>query len=179
MEALDHLQHEVDRFTTLLTDLLEISRVEAGVAELLLEEVEPRAFVAEVLASMERQGLSIVEERGAPDRVRLDPRRMGQVVVNLVQNADNYGGGATEVRLGGDAGHLRIVVDDAGPGIPPEQREQVFERFVRGDDPSVPGTGLGLALVREHVRLHEGTVVIKRSPAGGARFVVTIPKAMP
>ena len=56
---------------------------------------------------------------------------------------------------------------------------QVVERFVRGDDPSVPGTGLGLALVREHVRLHEGTVVIKRSPAGGARFVVTIPKAMP
>lgn len=177
-EALDHLQREVDRFTTLITDLLEISRVEAGVAELSLEDVDPEAFVSEVLASIGRESVPVVVERGAPSRVRLDTRRMGQIIVNLVQNADNYGGGATEVRIGGDPGHLRLLVDDAGPGIPADQREQVFERFVRGDDPSVPGTGLGLALVQEHVRLHEGTVVIKRSPAGGARFVVTVPRTL-
>jgi signal transduction histidine kinase len=176
-EALDHLQHEVDRFTTLITDLLEISRVEAGVAELVLEAVEPRAFVGEVLASMGRDDVPVVLERDAPALVRLDARRMSQILVNLVQNADNYGGGATEVRIGGDTGHLRLIVDDAGPGIPPDQRDQVFERFVRGEDPSVPGTGLGLALVKEHVRLHEGTVVIKRAPSGGARFVVTIPRS--
>lgn len=177
-EALDHLQHEVDRFTTLITDLLEISRVEAGVAELVLEEVEPQAFVADVLTSMDRESVPIVVERDAPARIRLDTRRMAQIVVNLVQNADNYGGGATGIRLGGDTGHLRLIVDDAGPGIPPDQRDLVFERFVRGDDPSVPGTGLGLALVKEHVRLHEGSVVIKRSPEGGARFVVTIPRTL-
>jgi signal transduction histidine kinase len=177
-EALDHLQREVDRFTTLITDLLEISRVEAGVAELALDEVEPEAFVREVLASIGREAVPVVVESGAPSRIRFDTRRMGQIIVNLVQNADNYGGGATEVRVGGDLEHFRLLVDDAGPGIPADQREQVFERFVRGDDPSVPGTGLGLALVKEHVRLHEGTVVIKRSPAGGARFVVTIPRVV-
>ena len=177
-EALDHLQHEVDRFTTLITDLLEISRVEAGVAELVLEEVEPAAFVADVLGSMDRADVPVVVERDAPARIRLDTRRMSQILVNLVQNADNYGGGATEIRIGGDTGHLRLIVDDGGPGIPPAQRDQVFERFVRGDDPSVPGTGLGLALVKEHVRLHEGSVVIKRSPEGGARFVVTVPRTL-
>lgn len=177
-EALDHLQHEVDRFTTLITDLLEISRVEAGVAELALDEVDPQAFVADVLASMDRESVPVVVERDAPTRISFDTRRMGQILVNLIQNADNYGGGATEVRIGGDTGHLRLIVDDAGPGIPPAERDQVFERFVRGADPSVPGTGLGLALVKEHVRLHEGSVVIKRSPAGGARFVVTIPRTL-
>ena len=175
-EALDHLQHEVDRFTTLITDLLEISRVEAGVAELVLEEVEPKAFVEDVLTSIDRADVPIVVEPSAATRIRLDKRRMGQVLVNLVQNADNYGGGATEVRITGDGTHLRFLVDDAGPGIPPDEREQVFERFVRGADPSVPGTGLGLALVKEHVRLHEGTVIIKRAPAGGARLIVTIPR---
>ena len=54
----------------------------------------------------------------------------------------------------------------------------MFERFARGADPSVPGTGLGLALVKEHVRLHEGSVTIEDSPAGGARFVVCVPRAI-
>ena len=175
-EALDHLQREVDRFTTLITDLLEISRVEAGVAELALEEVDPLEFAEGVLASIGRQDLRVVTAPGAPRVARLDTRRMGQVLVNLVQNADNYGGGATELRISGDNGTLRFLVDDDGPGIPPGERDQVFERFVRGADPTVPGTGLGLALVKEHVRLHEGTVVIKRSPSGGARLVVAIPR---
>ncbi|WP_426574869.1 sensor histidine kinase [Aquihabitans sp. McL0605] len=178
-EALDHLQHEVDRFTTLITDLLEISRVEAGVAELVLEPVDPKAFVTDVLTSINREELPVVVGPTAPKEVRIDKRRMGQVLVNLVQNADIYGGGATELRITGDADHMRLLVDDAGPGIPAGEREQVFERFARGADPSVPGTGLGLALVREHVRLHEGTVVIKGAPAGGARFVVTIPRSLP
>ena len=176
VEALDMLQHEVDRFTRLITDLLEISRVEAGVAELALEVVRPRDLVAEVLASIGREDLPVVIEPSAATEVRLDTRRMSQVLVNLVQNADNYAGGATELRVGGDAHDLRFVVDDAGPGIAPEERDQVFERFVRGADPSVPGTGLGLALVKEHVRLHDGSVRVEASPAGGARFVVTIPR---
>ena len=150
--------------------------MEAGVADLVLEEAEPEVFVRGVLASIGRESVPVLLERGAPARVRFDQRRMGQIIVNLVENADNYGGGATEVRIGGDPENLRLLVDDAGPGIPIEERDQVFERFVRGADPSVPGTGLGLALVQEHVRLHEGTVSIKRSPAGGARFVVTIPR---
>lgn len=177
-EALDHLQHEVDRFTSLITDLLEISRVEAGVAELVLEQVNPREFAASTLESIGRGDLPIVVEPSAATSIRLDTRRMGQVLVNLVENADKYGGGATELRITGDATELRFLVDDAGPGIEPAEREHVFERFARGADPSVPGTGLGLALVKEHVRLHEGTVTIQDAPGGGARFVVCVPRAI-
>jgi signal transduction histidine kinase len=176
VEALDLLQHEVDRFTQLITDLLEISRVEAGVAELVAEPVRPAELVAEVLASIGRSDVPIVVEPSAATEVRLDKRRMAQVLINLVQNADHYAGGATEVRLTGDARELRFLVDDAGPGIAPAEREHVFERFARGADPSVPGTGLGLALVKEHVRLHEGTVSITDAPSGGARFVVAVPR---
>ncbi len=177
VEALGLLEQESDRFTRLLTDLLEISRVEAGVAELALEVVRPRALVDEVLASIDRSDVPVVAEPSAATEVRLDPRRVGQVLVNLVQNADNYGGGATEVRLRGDARHLVLIVDDHGPGIAPSEREHVFERFARGEDPSVPGTGLGLALVREHVRLHGGEVHVEDAPGGGARFVVTLPRS--
>ena len=175
-EALGHLQVEIDRFTELITDLLEISRVEAGVAELVLEPVRPRELVAEVLASIGHGEVPIVVEPSAATELQLDKRRMGQVLINLIQNADNYGDGVTEVRIAGDATELRFLVDDAGPGIAPAEREQVFERFVRGADPSVPGTGLGLALVKEHVRLHEGSVEITDAPLGGARFVVRIPR---
>lgn len=176
VEALELLQQESDRFTRLITDLLEISRVEAGVAELALEPVEPRRLVADVLASIDRADVAVVVEPSAAVELRLDPRRIGQVLVNLIQNADHYAGGATEVRLSGDAQVLRLVVDDAGPGIDPAEREHVFERFARGADPSVPGTGLGLALVQEHVRLHGGTVHVEDAPGGGARFVVTLPR---
>jgi signal transduction histidine kinase len=177
-EALALLQSEVDRFTQLMTDLLEISRVEAGVAELVLEEVAPRDLVAASLEAAGHPDVPVVVEPSSAALVLLDRRRMGQVLVNLVQNADHYAGGATEVRIAGDEEVLQFVVDDAGPGIAPERRAQVFDRFVRGSDPSVPGTGLGLALVREHVRLHGGTVEVLDAPGGGARFSVTIPRAM-
>jgi signal transduction histidine kinase len=176
-QALAVLQSEVDRFTQLMTDLLEISRVEAGVAELVLEEVAPRDLVAQALDASGHREVPVVVEPSSAALVLLDRRRMGQVLVNLLQNADHYAGGATAVRIAGDEQVLRFLVDDAGPGIPPERRSAVFDRFVRSSDPSVPGTGLGLALVREHVRLHGGTVEVLDAPGGGARFAVTIPRA--
>ena len=73
-------------------------------------------------------------------------------------------------------GEVRITVDDAGPGIPDHQRSYVFERFARGDDVDAPGTGLGLALVHEHVRLHGGAVNLDDAPGGGARFTIRLPR---
>lgn len=178
VEALEMLQGEIDRFTMLITDLLEISRVEAGVAELLLEPVQPAELVHESLASINRTDVPVVVAPAAAGEVRLDRRRMGQVLVNLVENADKYGGGATCVRISGDASRLRFIVDDDGPGIPVEEREHVFDRFVRLADPTVPGTGLGLPLVKEHVRLHDGTIEVRESPSGGTRMVVTIPRGV-
>jgi two-component system sensor histidine kinase MtrB len=174
--ALDALEGEVARFRELIVDLLEIARSEAGVAELRLEEINPSTLAESVLASTHRHTVQLIIEPSAPTRVQLDKRRLGQALVNLLDNADNYAGGAVRLVVSGDEDHVRFVVDDDGPGIPEHEREHVFGRFSRGANAEVAGTGLGLALVAEHVRRHQGTVAITDADHGGARFVIEIPR---
>ncbi|MCB1030595.1 MAG: HAMP domain-containing histidine kinase, partial [Acidimicrobiales bacterium] len=176
IEALSMLQGEVDRFSDLITDLLEISRVEAGVAELNVEEVSPRRLMTGVLESLDHQDIPVTIDSNTPAMVSLDSRRITQVLTNLIQNADHYAGGATHIYLSGSEEMLEIVIDDDGPGIALEDRVHLFERFIRGKDVSVAGTGLGLALVKEHVRLHGGSVEVDDAPGGGARFLIHLPR---
>jgi len=133
------------------------------------------ALARNVLESTHRNDVDLVSHWPSGNRVRLDKRRIGQAVVNLLDNADNYGGGATAVTVSGTGSALGIVVDDHGPGVPEHERQYVFGRFARGSEASAPGTGLGLALVAEYVRLHGGTVTVGDRPGGGARFTIEIP----
>lgn len=174
--SLDVLAKTVDHFSSLVVDLLEMSRIEAGVASLNLEPVQVRPLLEAVVAV---QGTEIPIEvgEGVPETVQLDKRRIGQCLTNLLANAALYAGGATALRVDAAAGRLRFLVDDAGPGIPPHERTYVFERFARGDrgQEVSGGTGLGLALVSEHVRLHGGQAHVADAPSGGARFVLDLP----
>lgn len=175
--ALAVLDDEVQRFTRLVLDLLEISRLEAGATDLTFTSVGPENLVRQVLISSQRENVTIETESSAPASVVLDQRRVSQVLTNLLDNADAYGGGAVAVVIAGTPETLFLAVDDAGPGVPDHERGYVFERFARGEtSDNVPGTGLGLALVDEHVRLHRGRVWVEDSPAGGARFVVALPR---
>ncbi len=175
--ALAVLDDEVQRFTRLVLDLLEISRLEAGATELTFTSVGPENLVRQVLISSQRENVTIETESSAPASVVLDQRRVSQVLTNLLDNADAYGGGAVAVVIAGTPETLFFAVDDAGPGVPEHERGYVFERFARGEtSDNVPGTGLGLALVDEHVRLHRGRVWVEDSPVGGARFVVALPR---
>lgn len=175
--ALAVLDDEVRRFTRLVLDLLEISRLEAGATDLTFTSVGPENLVRQVLISSQRENVTIETESSAPASVVLDQRRVSQVLTNLLDNADAYGGGAVAVVIAGTPETLFLAVDDAGPGVPDHERGYVFERFARGEtSDNVPGTGLGLALVDEHVRLHRGRVWVEDSPAGGARFVVALPR---
>lgn len=173
-EALDLLDREVSRFRGLIVDLLEIARAEAGGIELAMDVVDPAVLVSSVLESTHRSDVDLVVRAGTGDQVRLDKRRIGQSLVNLLDNADNYGGGATAVTVDGDADVVRFVVDDCGPGVPESERAYIFGRFARGAAAASPGTGLGLALVAEHARLHDGSVWVEDAPEGGARFVIAI-----
>ncbi len=175
-QALDVLGEEVARFRTLIVDLLEIARAEAGVAELLLEEVDPVVLVANVLEVSHREGVDVATDGWPGGVAHLDKRRIGQALVNLLDNADNYGGGPTRVTVSGDDELVRFLVDDEGPGVPEHERQHVFQRFARGSEASTAGTGLGLALVTEHVRLHGGSVAVDDAPGGGARFVLELPR---
>ena len=187
--ALELLSGDLRRFQRMVTDLLEISRADTGSVDVFLEEVD----VSELVMRSVDAGFGHMDDHGhhAPPGVRIDPavrswrvgvdkRRFERVMVNLLENADHYGGGAVAVgvRPGGDD-RVEVTVDDAGPGIDPRERAKVFDRFYRGSASgrrgAGTGTGLGLALVAEHLRVMHGSVRVETSPQGGARFVLTLP----
>jgi two-component system sensor histidine kinase MtrB len=113
----------------------------------------------------------------------IDRRRVEQLLVNLLDNADAYGGGPIAIRLAVQGCDGVIEVDDDGPGVSPDDRVVIFDRFVRGRAAHARansyGTGLGLALVAQHAAAHGGTVVVLDRPGGGARFHVTLTGCMP
>jgi signal transduction histidine kinase len=181
-DALDHLRERTQGFQRLASDLLEISRVDAGQTELQLEPVRPRALIDAVLAMTGADGVEVDVAADTPDVVQADKRRLGQMIVNLLENADRYARGPTRIELSRVDGMLRIAVEDDGPGVPDHERTHVFGRFARGAharSSSTPGTGLGLALVDEHAHLHGGRVSVESADGGGARFVIDIPAGGP
>ncbi|HEX2851570.1 MAG TPA: HAMP domain-containing sensor histidine kinase [Acidimicrobiales bacterium] len=184
--ALDALSEQIDGFQALVLDLLEMSRFDAGRAELVAEPTDLRELITHALASIGAWDVPVLVDPAVPSRLVVDRRRIAQALVNLVENARRYGGGATAVKAWHEADAVRLAVEDHGPGVLAEDRERVFDRFERGSLPSradVPkGTGLGLALVREHAALHGGSAWVEDvDPAGdgGARFVIEIPVRTP
>jgi two-component system, OmpR family, sensor histidine kinase MtrB len=177
--AVDLLSEEVTRFEQLVTDLLELARSD------LQADRRPTDVVALVRSVAAGRGLpaSAVEVTGDGSLADVDPRRFEQVLANLLDNAAKHGGGAVRIGICTDHGAVQLEVDDEGPGVPPDERELVFDRFARGRAASVrggsEGTGLGLALVAQHVSAHRGKVTIVDRPGGGARFVVELPGDAP
>jgi signal transduction histidine kinase len=180
-EPIELIGGEVQRFERLVSELLELARAEAGVDALALEPVNMGELVLHAVG-LTRPGDFVVEidPRLAAAPVLTDKRRVSRVLTNLVENAQQHGSGIRGVAVSRRLDVVRITVDDGGRGVPPDEREQVFERFFRGaaagrrDGSS--GTGLGLALVAEHVRLLRGRVWVEdASPGDGARFVVELP----
>lgn len=183
-KALDLLGTEIQRFSVMVQDLLEISRIDAAAAGLELEELPLDEVVTHTVAAFSHRSIPVQVEPGAKGTViRADRRRLQRVLVNLLDNADKYGRGAVAVSVGCADGRAWINVDDAGPGVLPAERQKVFERFYRGAvagrRSEGTGTGLGLALASEHVRAHSGRIWVEDSPAGGARFSFELPVGGP
>ncbi len=186
--AVDVLVSQTQHFERLVLDLLEISRFDAGAAEIHREVLHLPEFVRLVVAINSpfvdgdgaRVEIPVDDSEMIYPEVSLDKRRVERVVANLLQNAANYGGGAVGVSLAdvieNDQPYVRIVIDDDGPGVPDAEKTAIFERFARGQATkgnanSPKGTGLGLALVSAHVALHEGRVWVEDREGGGARFI--------
>jgi two-component system sensor histidine kinase MtrB len=176
--AVDLLVSEVNRFQRMVVDLLEISRADQDADDDSLEALDLAELVRNVVAA--RPGEPPVLDAATVPLVLADRRRLDRVVANLLDNADRHGCGAVRVGVTSRPGWVRLEVDDAGPGVPPELRERVFDRFARGDRAGRrgddAGSGLGLALVAQHVARHGGTAVVQDRPGGGARFVVELPE---
>jgi signal transduction histidine kinase len=118
-----------------------------------------------------------------PDTWLGDGRRIEQLVTNLVDNAQAYGGGVVAIRCRLDGSDATIEVDDEGPGVSPDDRAAIFNRFVRGRAAHARansnGTGLGLALVAQHAAAHGGTATVTDRPGGGARFRIELRECRP
>ena len=179
-QAVELVSAELRRFQRMVDDLLEISRVDTGAAELWLEEVDVGELARQAASAAGAGALPVeVDPALAGVRLRVDKRRIERVMTNLVANAAQHAGGVTRLAVEPGGAGVRLVVADRGPGVAPGERVRIFERFYRGQAAghrgATSGTGLGLSLVAEHVRLHGGRVWVERAEDGETRFVVELP----
>ncbi|WP_372498627.1 ATP-binding protein [Yinghuangia soli] len=184
---------EIDRLATLVEDLMEVSRFDAGTASLILDDVDIADLVTACLdARAWMDAVDLRSPRGILARV--DARRLDVMVSNLVGNALRHGGSPVTVEIrreprvhlpGRPAAEgtedLVIDVSDTGPGIPEDVLPHVFDRFYKADSSRArsEGSGLGLSIVMENARIHGGTASASNVPGGGAKFSLRLPLVPP
>ncbi len=188
-ESLERVQRNARLLLGLINDVLDISRIESGKAEVRREIVSVAALVRQIETDFEQaarnKGLSLTTSASPElEAVVSDPAKLNQILANLVGNALKFtDAGYVEVRAE-PRGPLQwaLVVTDSGVGIPAEEQEAIFEEFRQGESAlgeARGGTGLGLAIVRKLARLLGGTIGVRSSPGEGSTFTVTLPRESP
>ena len=182
-EAIDIIVQEARRLAHLVENVLHFSRAERQMIRVRRERLPIAPLVREITERfVPLAGNAALRIRADLDErlvAPVDPECLHQILINLLDNAVKYGGGTVIVRTSLHEGQARIEVEDGGPGIPPADRERIWKPFVRlRRSDSVPGSGIGLAVVRQLVTAHGGRTRIEDVPAGGTRFVVELPEAV-
>ena len=174
---LQTVNSDADRVTRLLTELLDVSRIDAGRLEMRKQVVDlptaVRKAVAGRVAGGEAEERFVVNVDGDLPEMWADPDKIDQVVGNLVENALRHGAGTITITVAPFESGAEVCVEDEGEGIPPETAARVFTRFWRGNRGR--GTGLGLYIVKGLVEAHGGSVAVGRAASGGARFRFVLP----
>ncbi len=186
-DRISKIEVETGHLTQMVNELLDLSRIESGTAQLLLDDVDlvrvARSTAERLRLFAERQGLRI--EMDVPDRVspvRGDEDRLGQVLINLLHNAVKFSpnGGEIVVGVREDEGEVRVWVRDPGVGVPRADLSRIFERFYKVDRARVRGrggTGLGLSIARHVVESHGGRIWAESEEGAGSTFTFTVPLA--
>ncbi|MGO9834635.1 MAG: sensor histidine kinase [Polyangiaceae bacterium] len=188
-EYLDIIVSESERLSSLIENVLDFARVERGRQAYELAEGSVGEAVSKAVNvyrhRAEREGVELtVEVEPQLPNVTIDERAIQLAVINLIDNALKYApeSGVVVVRAGRENGSIVVRVVDRGPGVPPEDRERIFERFVRGSTSRAPasgqpvrGSGIGLALVKHIAQSHGGLAWVDSSPGHGASFAISIP----
>lgn len=173
--------HESARLESLVSALLTLARLESGTdSPTQLVDVDDLVFTEVSRRRTVEQGIAIDVSGVGAGRTTGNPVLIAQVISNLLENAVRHARMSVRVSLHQTGGSTTLIVDDDGTGIPVDQRELVFERFVRLDEARARddgGSGLGLAIVASIVHSYHGSVRVSESPAGGARFEVLLPMA--
>ena len=181
-DFLAEIEREADRLTRLIGNLLDISRLESGALPIDAAPTSPRALIVRGLERvrplLSDRSISIDAPESLPE-LTVDSTQLESVFANLLENAAKYTPAGSSLRISGIAvdGGVELRVEDEGPGIPPENLERIFEKFVRGSPRSVSaaGTGLGLAICRGIVKASGGRIWAENRRSGGAAFVVWLP----
>jgi signal transduction histidine kinase len=173
---------ETSRLATLIGDVLDTSRIDAGTFSYTFSDVDLAALVRDAIAtaSVAQNEVTIVAELGAVAPVRADPERLRQVIANLIDNAVKYSpaGEPVDVLVMPRDGTVVIAVTDRGPGIAADDQRVIFEKFGRANrsgSSSKPGTGLGLYIARSIAEAHGGTLEVSSAPGRGATFSLKLP----
>jgi PAS domain S-box-containing protein len=177
-EMTSQLVAQALRLEHLLKDLLDVDRLRHGLMPVAIERTDVAALVEHAVAGVDTSDGRDVEVRTTPVVAEIDPAKLERIVENLVTNALKHTPPQTRVSVSvaSDNHVLLLRVDDSGPGIADEQKEEIFEPFARGDGSSdAPGTGIGLALVAQFAALQGGRAWVQDSPGGGASFRVSLP----
>ena len=183
-ELLETARDDADRLLRILDDLLDLSRLEGGATALnrASEPVEPllEAMAGEIKPIIEAAGQRlVVRVAGGAAAVQVDRDRIRHVFINLLTNASKYSPPGSEITLyaeeGGD-GFIKFGVRDCGPGIPPASLPYVFEKFYRVPGQTKKGAGLGLAIAREIVVAHGGSIACASTPGQGSEFFFLLPR---
>lgn len=180
-EHLERVLAETRQMERLIEDLRTLSLADAGALALHREPVDLRALAGEVVAGFQPQArdagvtLGLDQTDASVDPLSLDPRRMRQVIANLVSNALRHtpSGGIVTVRVASNANGVLLEVADTGEGMDPETAARAFDRFWRAGD--APGAGLGLAIVRDLVEAHDGEVSLESEPGAGTAVRCRLP----
>lgn len=182
---LDRLQRSAVRLLRLINDLLDLAKLEAGKLRLRYADVSLPDLLEEMLVPFrvqaEQKGLKLsLQCEPGVETILADPERLDMVFQNLIGNALKFThAGEVVVRVSQGATSVKVEVCDTGPGISAEDQKKLFQRFAQTDADGVRrlgGTGIGLALVREMVELHEGTVSVRSTPGEGSTFEVILPR---
>jgi PAS domain S-box-containing protein len=174
-------REQLDRFTRLVEDLLDVSRVSAGRIAIERKRIDLSAIVADVIHKYEleiRKSKCLVSLQLEPELLGdFDPLRIEQVVVNLLTNATKYGAGKpVEIRTFRQDDRVILEVRDHGIGVDPVDQERIFRRFERAvSSTTFGGFGLGLYITQQIVLAHQGTIEVQSAPGKGACFKVTLP----
>jgi signal transduction histidine kinase len=177
------ISDETARLATLIGDVLDTSRIEAGTFTYAFSDVDLAELVREAVSTMGLGQDEVDVVAHTPETVplvRADRERLKQVLMNLVENAVKYSpaGGGVDVRAWADNGRVLVSVEDSGPGIPREQHGLIFEKFGRANvGGGKPGSGLGLFIARSIAEAHGGTLRVRSAPGQGATFTLELPLA--
>jgi K+-sensing histidine kinase KdpD len=180
---IEAIASEARRLNRLVTNMLEMARIEGGALQLTLEPVQVRDAVEAAVERLHKTSPDRQVEWSAGDAavsVVADWDGLGQIFENLLSNADRFAPPGTPIVVSvsqEEPGFVTVRVIDSGPGVPADLRPRLFGRFVKGETDPGGGTGLGLAIVRGLVEAHAGTIALEDRPSGGASFRFTLPKA--